>query len=155
MNKMIEDVKLFSETFGKLVNKKPVMVDNEDFNFIYEFIKEELEEFKEAHQASDLVGVADAFADIQYVLNAGILAYGMQDAFKELYDEVQASNMSKSCKDMEEAYKTIDLRSLEHGPCHFERQGDLFIVYRTRDRKVMKCINYFKPNLEPILSKYL
>ena len=25
--------------------------------------------------------------------------------------------------------------------------GDRYVVYRTRDRKVMKSINYFKPNL--------
>ena len=154
MNGMLKDVKDFSEVFGKLVNEKPVMVGDGDFKFVYEFIQEELEELKDAHEAGDLVGVADAFADIQYVLNAGILAYGLQDAFQELFDEVQASNMSKSCKTPEEATQTVIERTKSHGECHIEQQGDLYIVYRTRDRKVMKSINYFKPNLTPIIEKY-
>lgn len=154
MNGMLRNVKEFSEVFGKLVNPKPTMVEKSDFDFIYEFIKEELEEYKEAFEEGDIIGVADAFADIQYVLNAGILAHGLQDAFAELFTEVQGSNMSKSCKSLEEALETIEVRQKEHGPCHYEQQGDLYIVYRSRDRKVMKSIRYFKPNLTPIIEKY-
>ena len=65
------------------------------------------------------------------------------------YAEVQASNMSKACKTVEEAEETVRVRSKEQGePCHIEPQGEYLIVYRTRDRKVMKSINYFKPNLK-------
>jgi hypothetical protein len=30
---------------------------------------------------------------------------------------------------------------------NFEKVGDYWVVYRTRDRKVMKNINYFRPDL--------
>jgi acetyl-CoA acetyltransferase len=63
--------------------------------------------------------------------------------------EVQASNLSKACSTQEEAQATVDLRSKEQGEaCHYEQVGDKYIVYRTRDRKVMKNVNYFRPDLK-------
>jgi anaerobic ribonucleoside-triphosphate reductase len=63
--------------------------------------------------------------------------------------EVQASNLSKACSTQEEAEETVQLRSKEQSePCHYEQVGDKYIVYRSRDRKVMKNVNYFRPNLK-------
>jgi hypothetical protein len=77
------------------------------------------------------------------------MLHGLKDKFEEAYAEVQASNMSKACKTEEEAIKTVEVRSLEQKTaCHYEKVGDYYIVYRTRDRKVMKNINYFKPDLK-------
>ena len=122
--------------------------------FVYNFILEELEEYKEACQQGDVVGVLDALCDITYVsLGNGAMLHGLKDKMQEAYAEVQASNMSKACKTEEEAQQTIELRSQEQSePCHSEKQGDYWVVYRTRDRKVMKSINYFKPNLKQFLS---
>ena len=48
----------------------------------------------------------------------------------------------------EEASATVTQRAKEQGePCHWEQVGDRYVVYRTRDRKVMKSINYFRPDL--------
>ena len=56
--------------------------------------------------------------------------------------------MSKACSTEEEAQQTVVKRSEEQGEeCHYEKVGEYFIVYRTRDKKVMKNINYFRPNL--------
>ena len=56
--------------------------------------------------------------------------------------------MSKSCSTKEEAMETVTLRSKEQNEsCHFEQVKDRFVVYRTRDRKVMKSINYYRPDL--------
>ena len=56
--------------------------------------------------------------------------------------------MSKSCVDEVEAELTVNQRAKEQGePCHWEQVGDRYVVYRTRDRKVMKSINYFRPDL--------
>jgi len=45
-------------------------------------------------------------------------------------------------------------RSEEQGEaCHFEKVAEgRYIVYRTRDRKVMKSINYFRPNLNQFFT---
>jgi hypothetical protein len=62
--------------------------------------------------------------------------------------------MSKACKDEAEAKETVKVRSEEQGElCHYEKVGDYWIVYRTRDRKVMKNINYFRPNLKQFFDK--
>ena len=56
--------------------------------------------------------------------------------------------MSKACTTEEEAMETIAVRSKEQNEdCHWEKVDDMYIVYRTRDRKVMKSLNYFKPDL--------
>ena len=34
-----------------------------------------------------------------------------------------------------------------------EEVGDYYIVYRTRDRKVLKSINYFRPDLDQFFTK--
>jgi hypothetical protein len=62
--------------------------------------------------------------------------------------------MSKSCSTLEEAEITVLTRSKEQNEqCHYEEVGDRYVVYRTRDRKVMKSVNYFKPNLEQFFTK--
>ena len=79
----VNEVEEFNETMGKPNNYKPTIPSKKEWQFVYDFILEELEEYKEAH----------------------------------------------------------------------EKVGDRFVVYRSRDRKVMKSINYFKPNLEQFLKE--
>ena len=69
-------------------------------------LREEVQELQDAINDNDLVEVADALADIQYVLSGAILEFGMGSIFKNLFDEVQRSNMSKACKTAEEAEQT-------------------------------------------------
>ena len=38
-------------------------------------------------------------------------------------------------------------------PCHYEQVGDKWVVYRTRDRKVLKSVDYFKPNLKQFFEE--
>ena len=54
----------------------------------------------------------------------------------------------------EEAQQTVKLRSKEQKePCHYERVGEYYIVYRTRDKKVMKNVNYYRPDLKQFFTK--
>jgi hypothetical protein len=77
------------------------------------------------------------------------MLHGLKDKIWPAYQEVQASNLSKACSNEEEAQATVEKRSKEQGEaCHYEKVGDKYIVYRTRDRKVMKNVNYFRPNLK-------
>lgn len=77
------------------------------------------------------------------------MLHGLKDKFNDAYAEVQASNMSKACNTEAEAEETVKVRSEQQGEdCHYEKVGDFYIVYRTRDRKVMKSVNYFKPDLK-------
>ena len=83
-----------------------------------------------------------------------VLCYtALKDKIWPAYQEVQGSNMSKSCSTKEEAMETVTLRSKEQNePCHFEQVEDRFVVYRTRDRKVMKSINYYRPDLHQFFT---
>ena len=147
----VSEVETFNATMGKPNNYEPTIPENRgEWEFVYNFILEELEEYKEACEAGDIVEVLDALCDIAYVsIGNGAMLHGLKDKLWDAYQEVQASNMSKACVNEEEAQATVELRSKEQGePCHYEKVGDYFIVYRSRDRKVMKNINYFRPNLK-------
>jgi predicted HAD superfamily Cof-like phosphohydrolase len=145
----ISEVEEFNSTMGKPNTYTPNIPDRKEWEFVYNFILEELEEYKEACETGNIVEVLDALCDITYVATGnGVMLHGLKDKFQDAYAEVQASNMSKACKTEEEAIETVKVRSEQQGePCHYEKVGDYWIVYRTRDRKVMKNINYFKPDL--------
>ena len=151
----VNEVEEFNETMGKPNNYEPTIPSKKEWQFVYDFILEELEEYKEACEKGDIVGILDALCDITYVsLGNGTMLHGLKGHIWDAYQEVQASNMSKSCETEEEATDTVNVRAKEQGEdCHYEKVGDRFVVYRSRDRKVMKSINYFKPNLEQFLKE--
>ena len=145
----VSEVEEFNAVMGKPNNYNPVIPDEKEWMFVYNFILEELEEYKHACETGNIVEVLDALCDITYVsLGNGAMLHGLKDKVWPAYQEVQASNLSKACTSEEEAQETVRVRSAEQKePCHYEQVGKYFIVYRTRDRKVMKNINYFRPDL--------
>lgn len=150
----VDEVQEFNDTFGKPNNYKPTIGEKKEWQFVYDFIQEELDEYKEACEKGDIVGILDALCDITYVsLGNGALLHGLKGKVWKAYAEVQASNMSKSCETQEVAEETVKLRAEEKGhPCHWEKIGDRYVVYRSSDRKVMKSINYFAPNLKQFFT---
>jgi hypothetical protein len=149
----VSEVEEFNAVMGKPNNYNPVIPDEKEWMFVYNFILEELEEYKHACETGNIVEVLDALCDITYVsLGNGAMLHGLKDKVWPAYQEVQASNLSKACTSEEEAQETVRVRSAEQKePCHYEQVGKYFIVYRTRDRKVMKNINYFRPDLNKFL----
>ena len=146
----VDEVEIFNQTFGKPNNYEPNIPEKKEWQFVYDFVLEELEEYKEACEKGDIVEVLDALCDIAYVsLGNGTMLHGLKDKIWPAYQEVQASNMSKACVSEKEALDTISLRSTEQGEaCHFEKlEEGRYIVYRSRDKKVMKNVNYFRPDL--------
>ena len=146
----VDEVEEFNQTFGKPNNYEPTIPEKKEWQFVYDFVLEELEEYREACENGDIVEVLDAMCDLAYVaLGNGVMLHGLKDKIWPAYQEVQASNMSKACTTEEEAILTVSQRSEEQGEaCHFEKLAEgRYIVYRSRDRKVMKNINYFRPDL--------
>jgi predicted HAD superfamily Cof-like phosphohydrolase len=146
----IDEVEEFNAVMGKPNAYEPNIPERKEWEFVYNFILEELEEYKEACEKGDIVEVLDALCDITYVATGnGTMLHGLKDKIWPAYQEVQASNLSKACRTEDEAKATVIQRSSEQGEeCHYEKVGDYFVVYRSRDRKVMKNVNYFKPNLK-------
>ena len=151
----VDEVQDFNDIMGKPNRYEPIIPEDFDWKFVYDFILEELEEYKEACEKGDIVGVLDALCDITYVsLGNGTLVHGLKGKIWKAYQEVQASNMSKSCATEQEAIDTVTVRTNEQKEeCHYEIVGDRYIVYRSRDKKVMKSINYFKPNLKQFFEE--
>lgn len=146
----VSEVETFNATMGKPNNYEPIIPEEKEWMFVYNFILEELEEYKHACETGDIVEILDALCDIAYVsIGNGAMLHGLKDKLWPAYQEVQASNMSKACISEEEAQETVRVRSAEQKePCHYEKVGEYYIVYRTRDKKVMKNINYFRPDLK-------
>lgn len=145
----------FHKTFKSPVLDTPQIPHSDRANLRYNLLEEELLELKAAIDAGDLVAVADAFADLQYVLSGAILEFGMGDKFDALFNEVHRSNMSKACETWEETQETR-LHYIDKGQeCYFIKNSKTgkFNVYRMTDDKLLKSINYSPANLKGILGK--
>ena len=151
----ISEVETFNALMGKPNNYEPIIPERKEWEFVYNFVLEELEEYKHACETGDIVEVLDALCDIAYVsLGNGAMLHGLKTKVWPAYQEVQASNLSKACKTEEDAKATVEVRSKEQGKdCHYEKVGDYYIVYRTYDYKVMKNVNYFRPDLSQFFTK--
>jgi predicted HAD superfamily Cof-like phosphohydrolase len=90
-----------------------------------DLIDEEVSELREAAADADLVGVADALADIVYVAYGTALVYGID--LDAVLDEVHASNMTKLGADGRPV--------------------------RRADGKVLKGPGYRPPNIAAVLSR--
>ena len=75
---------------------------------------------------NSLVGIADALGDQLYILCGTILKHGMQHIIEEVFDEIQASNMSKL--------------------------GDDGKPILREDGKILKGPGYFKPDLSKFIK---
>lgn len=151
----VSEVETFNNVMGKSYqNRTTPTINKADADFVVNFIQEELDELKEAIANNDIVEIFDALLDITYVgLGNGAAVFGLRDKFLDGYAEVQASNLSKICRTEDEAIETVKVRSEQQGePCHYEQTEGGYVVYRSRDMKVMKSINYFAPNLEQFFT---
>ena len=151
----VSEVEEFNTVMGKnWQNRSTPTIDKKDAEFVINFIQEELDELREAVEQENIQEILDAILDITYVgLGNGAMVFGLKDKIWEAYQEVQASNLSKICTTLEEAEETVKVRSEQQGePCHYEEVGDNYVVYRTSDKKVMKSINYFRPDLSKFFN---
>jgi NTP pyrophosphatase (non-canonical NTP hydrolase) len=151
----VTEVEEFNTVMGKdWQNRSTPTIDKKDAEFVINFIQEELDELREAVEQENIQEILDAILDITYVgLGNGAMVFGLKDKIWEAYQEVQASNLSKICTTLEEAEETVKVRSEQQGePCHYEEVGSNYVVYRTSDKKVMKSINYFRPDLSKFFN---
>jgi predicted HAD superfamily Cof-like phosphohydrolase len=151
--KSLTSVALFHETFKHPVLPSPIIPEKVRCDLRVSLLAEELKELEVAIANNDLVEVADALCDLQYVLSGAILEFGLGEKFKVLFDEVQRSNMSKACKTEDEAKATVAHYNAKGTECFYEKEGDLFLVFREGDRKTLKSVAYSPADLKGILEK--
>ncbi|HET7179508.1 MAG TPA: nucleoside triphosphate pyrophosphohydrolase family protein [Chryseosolibacter sp.] len=144
----------FHHTFKHPIQGKPGIPGEDRCNLRIALIAEELKELEAAVRDKDIVEVADALCDIQYVLSGAVLEFGLAEKFKALFEEVQRSNMSKACKTEEEAQRTVAYyREKDGTECCYRQEGDKWLVYRKSDNKTIKSVGYSPANLKAILDR--
>jgi predicted HAD superfamily Cof-like phosphohydrolase len=148
----LNNVAAFHKTFKHPILNTPGIPDKKRCDLRVSLLLEEMKELQEAINQNDLVEVADALCDIQYVLAGAILEFGLGEKFKELFDEVHRSNMSKACASLAEANATIEqYKTKEQSDAYWKEEEALFLVYRAGDHKTLKSINYSPADLKSIL----
>jgi len=149
----LNQVAEFHKTFQHPILEEPAIPSEKRCNLRVALIAEELKELQEAIEQNDLVEIADALCDIQYVLSGAVLEFGMGNKFRELFDEVQRSNMSKTCKTEAEAVATMEHYKAKDGvESYYKKSGDVYLVFRTSDNKTLKSVNYSPADLTKILE---
>jgi len=149
----LNQVAEFHTTFKHPITPNPAIPSKERCDLRISLLAEELKELQQAVDDNNLVEVADALCDLQYVLAGAVLEFGLGEKFKELFDEVHRSNMSKACKTVEEANNTIEhYKNTANTESYHKEIDGLFLVYRTADNKTLKSINYSPAGLRPILE---
>lgn len=144
----------FHKTFKHPILPNPSIPDEKRCKLRVDLIAEELKELEESIKDKDVVAIADALCDIQYVLSGAILEFGMGGKFKLLFDEVQRSNMSKACNSEEEAVETVNYYMKKDGTeCYYLREGDKWLIYRKSDNKTLKSVGYSPADLKSILEE--
>lgn len=139
----LNDVAAFHDLFDMPVLKRPMIPSHERCALRVALLEEELDELKEAIYEGDLVEIADALCDLQYVLSGAVLEFGLAEKFKSLFDEVQRSNMSKACETEDIARETSEWYKNNKGAdSHIKEKNGQFLVYRDADGKVLKSVTY-------------
>ena len=129
MQEQLQALLEFHRTMGVYFAEKPTAHLPEDVAAVrLALLEEELQEYREALAAGDLVAVADALTDLLYVLLGTFISHGLQDVAEALFAEVHRSNMTKL------------------GP-------DGRVIYR-EDGKVLKPPTYEPPDLQRVLRRH-
>lgn len=124
----LKAVRTFSDAFNIPWSKTPTTaLTSDQVALRHRLMEEENNEYLEAAKAGDMVEVADALGDQLYILCGTILSHGMHGVIEDVFNEIQASNMSKL-------------------------GSDSLPIFR-EDGKVLKGPNYFRPDISTILRR--
>lgn len=143
----------FHKTFKAPILDSPQIPSKQRCELRVNLLQEELNELSQAIKDENIIEIADALCDIQYVLSGAVLEFGLGDKFVDLFNEVQRSNMSKACSSVKEALETLSHYKKKDGTeGYYKEVNGKYIVYRQGDDKVLKSINYSAADLSKIIN---
>jgi predicted HAD superfamily Cof-like phosphohydrolase len=143
-NDTIWSVLEFHNSTGRHKEKTPTIPPVDNWKLRIALLKEEIKELEQAYSDGDIVEVADAFADIKYVLEGGVIEAGMIHYERALFEEVHKSNMSKLVDK--------DDSEIQEGLTGFEwvkNFGSGYLV--DKNGKVRKPTFFEPPNINKVL----
>ena len=126
MKEQLKAVEEFHNAFGQKNGKWPQPLSEHEFNLRHSLMREENDEYLEACFKNSLIEIADALGDQLYILCGTILKHGMQHIIEDVFNEIQASNMSKL--------------------------GDDGKPVLREDGKILKGSQYFRPDLSKFIK---
>ena len=147
-NKIIQFHKAFGLDYNKSIPDE-LFDDKKLIKLRLALIDEEVKELKDAIKEKDIVEVADALADILYVVYGAGASFGID--LDKAYKLVHQSNMSKLCKTEDEAIKTVESykEKYKNGTSPYDspnyRLSDdesYYVVFNESTGKILKSINY-------------
>lgn len=127
MKDFIRLVSEFHTVFDQKDANVPQLISSSNSKLRHSLLAEENNEYLEAVENNDLVGIADALGDQLYIIYGTILKHGLQDKIEDVFKEIHRSNMSKLGEDG-------------------------LPIYR-EDGKILKGPAYFRPDIKSILGK--
>jgi predicted HAD superfamily Cof-like phosphohydrolase len=125
MKKQLEAVEKFHNAFGQDNGKYPRPLSVDEYELRHSLMQEENDEYLDACDENSLVEIADALGDQLYILCGTILRHGMQHIIEDVFDEIQASNMSKLGDDGKPVLR--DDGKILKGPGYFRPDLSKFI----------------------------
>lgn len=152
-------VRVWLQTIGQEKPDSPVMLDEQTMFFNKQLIEEEILELFQGMVNDDFEEICDGIFDSLWVITQAAMLYGIR--LDHLMSAGFTSNMSKFCRTEEEAVETVNAYRNGTHPnkqgeiieTYFEQQGDLYVVRRLSDDKVMKSINFKEPDFSIITDK--
>ena len=93
MNKVMKAIEEFHAVFDEAAPSTPTLPELRERKLRRKLLKEEFLEYKQAENTNDIVEIADALADMVYIIAGTAHKYGIN--LEAVFDEVHASNMKK------------------------------------------------------------
>ncbi len=179
--KPIEQVIKFQRIFGDEVNDLGTIPSIEKRKLRLKLIFEELSELAEAYGLKstfgeicedythkivdcdildnhkyDEVEALDAISDLLVVVYGGACINGQSSIIDEAFDETMRSNMSKSCKTLDQALYTIAQYHKEGRDTYYKLVDGLYIIYDSNTNKILKNKDenegFFTPHYNKMLN---
>lgn len=162
MNKEQCQVYEFMKLFNQVCRSVPTIPPAEEVQLRIDLIEEEFNELQLAFIAGDLEEVADALADLQYVILGTAITVGIN--LDPIFQEVHRSNMSKLWtsseianhfkQDAQELFQLTDISKV-----FTNRDGDTAIkltktkwMVKSKEGKVIKSPSYSAANIKEVLE---
>lgn len=131
----LDKLEEFQKAFGSTFSETPTLLQRKDWLLRVTLIQEELNEYRDACKAGDLVEILDANCDMAFLIFGTVVSHGLQHVFNDAFNEVHRSNMSKLGVDGKPIINGVNCEldpSRPHG-------------------KILKPSHYSKPDLKQFL----
>ena len=155
-----EKVVDFNKQFGITLNEKPIKdifdLDPKLVQYRMSLIREEMKELEDAVITKNYTETVDALTDILYVVYGMYASIGTNADLA--FDIVHDSNMSKMCKNEQEAIDTVawykSHQELGYDTPNYRKSYDdkYYVVYNESTKKILKSIKYTPANFSKLLQ---